>query len=423
MNGPIEFGAQPGKKSRLHPSGMALLETIYFRTGAAAATEYLLRMLNPQGDPEPYFVAMAARVSGQVRTDLSFADQMQYINFNPPGFWNAPYSIDQVVYGDRPKEDFAFDAGEELVIPTKGELKHHFFWTPGGSVPTRIALNPPTTVGSILRINPQVPHNSWAASGEATAWVIRRHGGYGRNELSGDGLSMSAIRPPARHRTAVELSQPGRYAMVAWGISEMVRYARLRAGVSTTELAHHIGVDPSSLSRLEEAKANVSIEMLLKVCQALSIGIDQRIESGSWIWQRADFDQSQSSRGNSVLEAPPGTHALHPSAYQFSADETDVLDTAYDCASAGYSSWMVVKGRVIFELSESLGSNSLLLDKGSVVHFRKNGRLRVRALEDSSLMCIVFNATCQCAKKVVSPKEQTPKPIPYSDVASKSAGR
>jgi transcriptional regulator with XRE-family HTH domain len=421
MNGPTKFGAPTRKKPRLQPSGMALLETFYFRSGAAAASEYLRRLLNPQGEPESYFVATAARVAGQVRTDLS--DQMQYVNFNPPGFWNAPYSVDHVTYGDRAQEDFAFDAGEELIIPTQGELQHHFFWTPGGSAPSRIVLNPPTTVGSVLRINPQVPHNSWAASDQAAAWVVRRHGGYSRAELSWDGLSTSAIRPPVRHRTALELSQAGRYAMVAWGISEMVRWARLRAGITTTELAHHIGVDPSSLSRLEEARANVSIEMLLKVCQALSIGIDQRIESGSWIWQRADFDHAQNSRENSVLEAPPGTHALHPSSYQFSAGETDVVDTSYNCATAGYSSWMIVKGKVVFELNQSLGSNSLLLDKGSVVHFRENGRLRVRALEDSSLMRIVFNATCQCALKSSVSKEQLPKPFVTSDVASKSAGR
>jgi DNA-binding XRE family transcriptional regulator len=417
----MEFGTQARKKPRLQPSGMALLETFYFRSGAAAATEYLRRLLNPQGEPESYFVSTAGRAAPESLSDLP--DQVHYVNFNPPGFWNAPYSVDHVVYHDRVKEDFNFDAGEELVIPTKGELQHHFFWTPGGSVPTRIVLNPPTTVGSVLRINPQVPHNSWATQGEATAWVVRRHGGYGRAELSWDGLSSSSIRPPVRHRTALELSQAGRYAMVAWGISEMVRYARLRAGVTTTELAHHIGVDPSSLSRLEEAKANVSIEMLLKVCQALSIGIDQRIESGSWIWQRAEFDRTESARGLPVLESPPGMHALHPSSYHFAAGETDVVETSYNSVTVGYSSWMVVKGKVVFELSQSLGSNSLLLDKGSVIHFRENGRLRVRALEDSSLVRIVYNSSCQCAKKTDDPKGQAAKsPIPNNSMG-KSSGR
>jgi ribosome-binding protein aMBF1 (putative translation factor) len=53
--------------------------------------------------------------------------------------------------------------------------------------------------------------------------------------------------------------------MIARGISELIRDTRQKTGLTTTDLANQIEIDPSSLSRLEEAKANVSIEVLSRV--------------------------------------------------------------------------------------------------------------------------------------------------------------
>lgn len=99
--------------------------------------------------------------------------------------------------------------------------------------------------------------------------------------------SSVAIRTLLRRRvTEADLRKPGAYAMIAWGISELIRDARPKTGLTTTDLARQIGIDPSSMSRLEEAKANVSIDMLGKVCRALRIGMTEPMESGSWIYER-----------------------------------------------------------------------------------------------------------------------------------------
>src|SRR5215470_8825519 len=102
-----------------------------------------------------------------------------------------------------------------------------------------------------------------------------------------DSKVAASLRVPVRRRvTANDLRKPGAYAMIAWGISELIRDTRQKTGLTTTDLARQVGIDPSSLSRLEEAKANVSIEMLAKVCRVLRIGMTERMESGSWIYQR-----------------------------------------------------------------------------------------------------------------------------------------
>jgi transcriptional regulator with XRE-family HTH domain len=92
--------------------------------------------------------------------------------------------------------------------------------------------------------------------------------------------------------------------MSAWGISELIRDTRQKTGLTTTDLANQIGIDPSSLSRLEEAKANVSIEMLSKVCRVLRIGMTERMDSGSWIYQREQIETRKAIAAESMLGPP-----------------------------------------------------------------------------------------------------------------------
>lgn len=238
--------------------------------------------------------------------DIVPSDEISYRSFSPPAAWNATYSLQKVRFGAVEKQEYVFHPGEELLIPVEGEVAYHFFWSPGGKMPERVLLTPHAREGSILRINPQIPHHAWAAKDEATAWLVLRHAtnspvalvidqdssslAMRRSSTSPaaqikDQESSSTLRTPFRRRvTAADLRKPGAYAMIAWGISELIRGTRQKTGLTTTDLASQIGIDPSSLSRLEEAKANVSIEMLSRVCRALRIGMSERMDSGSWIY-------------------------------------------------------------------------------------------------------------------------------------------
>ena len=129
--------------------------------------------------------------------------------------------------------------GEEILLPSHGSVSYHFFWSAGGAEPTRTLRPNPVEPGGIIRINPQIPHHTWAAGEEvAEAWMIIRDLS---ETTAGTHLDLHAdVRldvPPARAQlTAQDLRQAERYALAAWGISEKIRLGRLRAGLSIREL-------------------------------------------------------------------------------------------------------------------------------------------------------------------------------------------
>lgn len=162
--------------------------------------------------------------------------------------------------------------------------------------------------------------------------------------------SSSTIRTPLRRRvTASDLRRPGAYAMIAWEISELIRNARQKTGLTSTDLARSIGIDPSSMSRLEEAKANISIEMVSRVCRALRIGMAERMESGSWIFERERIDAKRSG-GKHVMSSPSGDHFLHPSLLHLGEGERQAVSFDKPTDPGRIASWIVLTGRLLAEL-------------------------------------------------------------------------
>lgn len=62
------------------------------------------------------------------------------------------------------------------------------------------------------------------------------------------------------------------------GIGGLVREARLRAGISQSELARRLKVPRSAVCRLENRAANVGVLTLARVAEALGFKLNIRIE-------------------------------------------------------------------------------------------------------------------------------------------------
>lgn len=409
-----EFVSRSRFKSA-QPSGLALIESLYFGAGPKAAQDQLQRLLGPEHSLRPFALSDTGLPS--VGMDTVPADEISYESYSPPAAWNAAYSLQKVHFGAKEKQEYIFHPGEELLIPVEGEVAYHFFWSPGGRMPERVLLHPPAQEGSVLRINPQIPHHAWAAKDRAAAWMVLRHAtnspvalviDQDSSSLALQRSSMpvsvkikdqesSSFRVPVRRRvTAADLKRPGAYAMIAWGISELIRDTRQKTGLTTTDLANQIGIDPSSLSRLEEAKANVSIEMLARVCRALRIGTNERMDSGSWIYESEQINTRKSVEQEPLLGPPPGPHTLHSYLSRIQEGEQRGRQTGFGDDASQMSSWILLKGRVLLDVPAAMGGKSLIVDSGNVIHFREHGTVQVKALQDSTIIQIVHSRMCGC---------------------------
>ena len=415
----IEYDMKDPSEERRHKSsqlsGLAMIESLYFRAGAEVAQGQLRRLFGGEESRRTY--AFCDRGQPAIGLNTLPSDDIDYETFSAPISWNAVYSVQKIRLGPKAKSDYLFHPGEEIVIPTSGAVAFHFFWSPGASRPDRVVLNPAASKGEILRINPQIPHHAWAADGEASAWLILRDAMNSPvalvvdrdsispfqkrlsivSERSTDAKALGRTRSTRQRRvTATDLRKPGAYAMIAWGISELIRDARLKAGLSPTDLAREVGVDPSSISRLEEAKANVSVEMLAKVCSALRIGMTDCMQSGSWIYGRnlvdCDWKSGQSSK-------VPGDHCLHVNVLKLEKGSFQVSPTAPNKDSFQFSSWIVLTGKVMAELPNNMEAKSMILDTDNVIHFREYGEIALHALQDSTIAQIVYSPTCVCPSK------------------------
>ena len=115
------------------PWTLGWLTNVYFEHGADAA-ESALRAIVPA--PGLHAVVKAGRLTW--RTDVEEQDGIGYENFNPPAFWETPYSILKVRFQPRAKDDFMFHRGEEFLAPLDGEVIYHFFWSGGGAPAARV---------------------------------------------------------------------------------------------------------------------------------------------------------------------------------------------------------------------------------------------------------------------------------------------
>jgi transcriptional regulator with XRE-family HTH domain len=381
------------------------LAEIYFREGREAA-QTALEAVSP-GD-----LLRNCRVvrNGEqaLRTNAEQRDRIQYQSFNPP-LWGWPYSILRVRFDPAEKEKYMHHGGEEILLPTEGGVSYHFFWTAGDGEPTRKLLPNPVEPGSIIRINPQIPHHTWAAGDvPAEAWMIIRDL---TDSTAGTSLDLPAdvrleVHPPRRQLTADDLRQSERYALAAWGISEKIRLGRLRAGLSIRELAGACQTDPAQLSRIENgsSSSNVSLEVLLRIARCLGLEI-QRLLSTDSIDERNPFkvekiDGSCKTEAARSVLCIPDHHLLHLDHWSVSAGETISLNEDQG-SSQTHRSWIVLRGEAIFDLADPVaGVTKELVDRDSVIHCRNRiGLTSFRALQDLDLLQVTYSVHCSSGRR------------------------
>ena len=384
---------------------MAWLAEVFFAQGRRAARDHL-GLVVPDAVVQPYSVVKAGGGQSCLRTDAEATDQIAYESFNPPPLWEAPYAVFHVRFDRAPKRDFMFHSGEEILVPIAGEIVYHFYWSAGGAPPKDEILQSALRRGSLIRIDPLVPHHTWAVGKEgAEAWMIFRHGS---NAVAAIGLDtgphpqMNSERRSPRRVSLEDLQgDPGKYALVAWGAAEKIRLYRQRANLTVAQLAAACDVHPSYLSRVEEASTNVSLDLLLRVARVLHMGLEDVLAPPAWCRDIGSFPKPAWKGGprgpQPVLHRPPGgRHHLHPIHWSLRSSQS------VTSSQHAMSSWIVLEGRTIFEMpKDSEGGppsqRSELLETGSVIHLREVRPVRVEALENSELLQIVCSAVdCPC---------------------------
>ena len=357
-----------------------------FREGEPRARQEFKELV-PEAVVRPYSVVKPGDAHAVVRTDVQHErDGITYISFNPPAFWEARYSVAFVHFKPVIKDDYLSHSGEELIVPVAGNVVYRFYWSNGTGRPKEeeVELRPDT----IGRIHSQVPHHTWAAGKDgASAWMIFHHFSEVATasllDSKPDAPTVEAPEPPGRIKPDL-LDKPGRYALVAWGIAERVRFARVRANLSIAQLAKACGIDSSLLSRLETANTNISLDALIRVAQFLHLDLAQCIGSDSW----ASEKESLIKKGSGLVGLGNSTKnwVLRPGVWHLTANrriDADELQKAYP--QGVMSSWIVLSGRIVVDLPDG---DSDILNSGCVLHLRESVPQQIQALAETRLLVV-----------------------------------
>lgn len=395
----------PGRKTGPEGSAGTLdsLAKLHFSQGSEGVRKALEGFREERANLRNAHVGKASQGEAVHRTDVGESEGIKYERFNPP--WGASYSVLRATFENTPKtKTYIYHSGEELLIPVRGKIAYHFFWSPGSSRPARVLLQPPVGPGDILRIHPQIPHHTWAAEKEgAEAWMFIRHLSDSASHISTRIKSdHKARQDPSRQTTESELANPASYALIAWGIAERIAHCRVRSNMSTVKLARECGLDQSHVSRIESGHTNVSIDTLQKICRVLGIPLDELLVPPAWSFERDAFQKprwKEKCETVPLMRKPQGTpHALHPISLSIRSGmkhRLEIPETRAD-EGAAESSWVVLEGRLISEVAESGLATRELLEPGCSLHLRRNGCIALEALQNSRLMGIVLGPGCSC---------------------------
>lgn len=383
-------------------SSLAMLESLYLKDGAQGAQKKFAQFL-PQGFDRPYLVLRPHDGKPAHRTDVEKKDGIIYETFTPPPYWDVPYAVLRAHFDYIPKTDFMYHGGEEILIPISGEIYYHFYSNDRARHPRQYTLRP-LKAGSAIALNPQIPHHTWGGREGSEAWLVIRHVSNTASAISMISPSNAELHPTPRRITKADLEQPGVYALVAWGIAEKIRLHRDRAKCRTSKLAHACGLDPSHLSRIENASSNVSIESLIKIARVLRIGLHELIapKESQWFHEISQFprpkDNSKVVREPLFKMTDEDIHRLHTTYWRLPAGRSSESVSDSDTWNAYPLSWIVLKGRVVFEIGDDENSIPEILDEGSVMHFRRSLPVKIQALKDSQFLQLTYSPVSQTCR-------------------------
>jgi transcriptional regulator with XRE-family HTH domain len=386
------------------PWTLGWLANVYFTQGRDAA-ESALRAIVPA--PGLHAVVKTGRATW--RTDVEERDGISYENFNPPAFWETPYSILKVKFLPRAKDDFMFHHGEEFLAPLDGAVTYHFFWSGGQAPAGRVQLDGPVQVGSIISIDPQTPHHTWAAGDRpAEAWMIMRDASNRAVSISVDpGVNARGEHSGiSRRASAGQLEDPSHYALIAWGLLERIRSHRERARLTIAELAVRCDLDAGHLSRVEAGKANLSLEALVRIARFLQINVANLVPARRDRPWRVDALTGAPGALTPLFGGRGGRpHLMHTHVLELGAGDAHEIAAGWDPLE--HSSWITLSGKTLFEFTEGTTRTGELVERGNVIHFRSALPIRIRALDASRLLRFTYSSVCTCGSSATQ-LHQTP---------------
>jgi transcriptional regulator with XRE-family HTH domain len=382
------------------PWTLGWLANVYFAQGRDAAQTALRAIA-----PAPRLHAVVKQGRATWRTDGEERDGISYETFNPPAFWETPYSILRVTFQPRAKHDFMFHHGEEFLAPIEGAVTYHFFWSGGQGPARRVLLDAPVMPGKLIAIDPQTPHHTWAAGDRtAEAWMIMRDASNRAVSISTDpDVTARADRYAVSRRASEEqLTDPSHYALIAWGLLERIRSHRERARLTIAELAVRCDLDAGQLSRVEAGKANLSLEALVRIARFLQINVADLVPpERDQPWRIAPLAGSAGALTPVFDRTAAGPHLMH--LHVLELDANDALEIGAGADPFEYSSWIMLAGKTLFEFSEGAARTGDLVEPANVMHFRSLLPVRIRALETSRLLRVTYSSVCTCGPQTPSP--------------------
>ena len=361
------------------------------RDGDVERVRTLFENMTPLAKPEVYQKGTSRPI---LRTVVHKG--VDYERFGPDG-WEAPYVVIRatvdIEQGAEP--DFHYHLGEELLTAIDGEVTYQYVGPHGEK---RVPVAP----GSLLRMNCQLPHRNWAARQNTRAWMAIRPE-TGSTASVGLDTSQQVTEKLSQSISADDLKNPGKFALVALGLQPRLKIARHRVGLTIDKLALLCEISQSSASRMEDLKtANVSVHTLAKMAEKLDLDLSRVFPSFNWEPQVGDLNGAE--RGATALAAtvPPVPHYLHPIIWKLEHGERvePVIDASWpDLGVDSMQSFIVLRGRVLFDIGDHDAPQPIALNTEGVLHVRDNPNLSMQALTTCTVLQFVYSSVCVCHRE------------------------
>lgn len=388
---PLGFMAVQKTNRRARTSGVKTLQglvDLYFASGFEAVKKELAREFVMGAIDRCYWLSEEGKAV--YRTDVGESKHLAFSNFNPPPLWQAPYSIN-LAYFRKPEHrvfrHLMYHGTEEILLPIEGEVQYCFFHSKGGE-PAELKLLPKSVSGkSIIRINPQIPHSTAAVTEHAVAWMLFRDASNATARLVRSNMSPVSSKGRRSKRSDQDQLSEGqrlvsgadlkdtkksryRYALIAWGLAELIRNARLQSALSLDQLGKLVGLDRTSLSRLERGELNIRLDRLIAICNELDLDIATSIKASTWTHDMDTLPPlGRISTFVSLLNGPAKGHILRTFIFDLKKGQKTKFEVLHH---SEYSSWIAIRGRLIADVQaqEQRDRKSLIVNERSVVHFR-----------------------------------------------------
>lgn len=377
---------------------LAWLESLYFDEGHDAARKAFESLVEPRRN---WAVVKQGQGGGAHRTDLREDASITYEDYSPPASWQPTFAVLLATVSPGQRSSYVSHEGEELVIPIERKIQFHYFWSPGHGLPAAVREDE-IEYGSILRLNPTVPHHAAGVGGPAKAWVIIRHSSHAESAVSVEPGALSGAANSLRRAakgvaklhgdatglTAKQLKQPGRYSLIAWGLAARLKNYRERSNLRISEVAEACGINHTHLSRIESGATNISLDALLRLARFLRVDIGEFFSSRPWK-SHIDHVPSDYLKGKPPLHrcwSPPNPHYLHP-AYHFVSSGRQHRLKGAGRASRDMATYIMLSGRLIANFNPV----QELLTAGCVMHLTKDQEVTIEALEDCIVLEVLYS--------------------------------